>query len=273
MAALVLMTTAAASMAAPPPATPPVVGGGNGAPVAGGWSDANPASAGVRAAAQAAVAQLPAKGATLARIESAEQQVVAGMNYHLILALGDGQRWDVTVWARLGGAGHQLTGATRLDARPGTPRAAARPALRLLGSGLELRSGPGVGEAIPFGTAQADVLAALAFRGKAQVEANDECGFGPAVIAGWPDGLNVLFHEGRFQGWSLDSRSKGIRTGEGVGIGSTLAQLRAKGRVQVTRSTLGIEFTAIHGLSGTLGAWRATGRVTNMWAGLACVMR
>ena len=56
-----------------------------------------------RAAAHAALTKMP-RHVRLRRIESAERQVVAGMNYRMVLRLTDGQRWSATVWHKLDGA-------------------------------------------------------------------------------------------------------------------------------------------------------------------------
>ena len=72
--------------------------------ITGGWSPipAPAADPEVRAAARDALTQMP-HHARLRRIESAERQVVAGMNYRLVLRLTNGQRWSATVWRKLDG--------------------------------------------------------------------------------------------------------------------------------------------------------------------------
>jgi len=74
-----------------------------GAHIAGGWSPvAAPAKdADVRAAAATMVAQIPGRHHRLARIESAEAQVVAGFNYRITLRLTNHSRWGATVWHKL----------------------------------------------------------------------------------------------------------------------------------------------------------------------------
>lgn len=74
-------------------------------PMVGGWSTiARPAGdAQVRAAAAAVMAQMPAGHRRLRRIETAEQQVVAGMNYRLMLRLSDRSHWHAVVWHKLDG--------------------------------------------------------------------------------------------------------------------------------------------------------------------------
>ena len=96
----------APARAAENPAPPPMI--------AGGWSPI-PAPAtdpDVRAAARAALTKLP-HHARLRRIESAERQVVAGMNYRLVLRLSNGQRWSATVWRKLVG-GMVVSGVGRV---------------------------------------------------------------------------------------------------------------------------------------------------------------
>ena len=91
------LATPGAARAAETPAPPPMI--------VGGWSPipAPAADPEVRAAARAALTKLP-HHASLRRIESAERQVVAGMNYRLVLRLTNGQRWSATVWRKLDGA-------------------------------------------------------------------------------------------------------------------------------------------------------------------------
>ena len=82
--------------------------------IVGGWRPipAPAADPDVRAAARAALTKLP-HHARLRRIESAERQVVAGMNYRLVLRLSNGQRWSATVWRKLDG-GMVVSGVERL---------------------------------------------------------------------------------------------------------------------------------------------------------------
>ncbi|WP_295631069.1 cystatin domain-containing protein [Novosphingobium sp.] len=95
LAAITLPLAATATPDQPEPARPMI---------AGGWSPipAPAADPEVRAAARAALTRLP-HHARLRRIESAERQVVAGMNYRLVLRLSNGQRWSATVWRKLDG--------------------------------------------------------------------------------------------------------------------------------------------------------------------------
>lgn len=153
----------------------------------------------------------------------------------------------------------------------------ASPRLALDPNGLRWFLQPsGASRALPFGMAQGEVLASLEkLRGAAARGTNADCGAGPVAFAGWPDGLSLLFQDGRFVGWGLDIRSGiGVRTADGIGIGSTRAELDdAMGPpLQVRKTTLGTEFSAgeYHGLFEN---GRPDARITDLWAGVSCVAR
>lgn len=76
-------------------------------PLVGGFSQASTSDAEVLKAAQFAVKAHDAK-LTLQKINTVEQQVVAGMNYKLKLTTSDGRKADVIVWRKLDGS-HELT--------------------------------------------------------------------------------------------------------------------------------------------------------------------
>lgn len=84
--------------------------------VPGGWSEVPQAAMSdeVKAAARFAVARLPKPHGKLKAIVGAEQQVVAGTNYRMLLVLSDGKRWRVQVWKKLDGT-MQLTHYKRAD--------------------------------------------------------------------------------------------------------------------------------------------------------------
>lgn len=173
------------------------------------------------------------------------------------------------------------TNATAVDP-PAPPAPAAPgiaeqgPALAIEGEGLRLFDREtGSARPIPFGTAQAQTLAALAFRGPPGTGTNSECGAGPLDYANWPDGLSLLFQDGKFAGWSVDARSGGaITTANGVGTGMTRAALEGSFGIPVTVSetTLGDEFTA-GALRGLLDGPGQSAKVTNIWAGVSCNFR
>lgn len=129
---------------------------------------------------------------------------------------------------------------------------------------------------LPFGSEQAEVLNSIErVRGKAAMGTNVDCGAGPVQYASWADGLSLVFRDGKFSGWGIDSRARrAIVTADGIGIGTTRAELEdAIGPpVVVRQSSLGNEFTAgaYHGL---FGGTQANARITDMWAGVSCVAR
>lgn len=232
-------------------------------PIAGGWSEGSPGDPTARAAAQFAARQV-SPGGRLASVQAVHQQVVAGMNYRIELTLSDRSRWAVTVYRHFSGT-MELTQATKL-APP------VQPKLTLSGKGLLLASPPAPARLIAFGTSREEVMHALGFRPEPSKSTNSECGAGPIAFATWPDGLNLLFQGGRFQGWSVDARADSLKTAKGAHIGSTRRQLQAMGPLKLTQSSLGTEFTQA-GISGVLGNRAPNGRVKALWAGLSCVFR
>lgn len=158
-------------------------------------------------------------------------------------------------------------------ATPATP-AATQPALAVEAEGLRLfDSASGSARPIPFGTARAQTLAALAFRGTPETGTNGECGAGPLAYASWPDGLEIWFQDDAFAGWALDDRAAGaIGTAAGIGPGSTRAALDSATAATVEQSTLGTEFAAGE-LFGLLDGTGQGAKVTNMWAGVSCNFR
>jgi hypothetical protein len=137
-----------------------------------------------------------------------------------------------------------------------------------------IRVGEGDGREFRFGSAQADVVAALAPIGRPPVETNAECGAGPLQIGQWPNGLSLLFQEGRLVGWSVAAAAGNpVRTPEGIGTGATRARLAAAyPRVAVDESTLGTEFEA-GGIGGLLESEADDARVAALWAGTTCHFR
>lgn len=125
--AVVLALAAAPDLGAVPPVAPlslaPVAAGApqaaaqQAAPVpapvlVGGYAPISPRAPQLRPVLAAALPSLtPARHARVL-IVRAEQQVVAGMNYRLLVKLRDGSRWRVVVWQRLDG-GYEVTEAVR----------------------------------------------------------------------------------------------------------------------------------------------------------------
>lgn len=168
-------------------------------------------------------------------------------------------------------------------APPTTPAPVAAPtgpALAVEAEGLRLFDrATGSASPIPFGRPQAAMLEALErLRGPARPKSleegvNADCGAGPVRYASWPDGLSLVFQDGRFAGWSLDARAAGaLSTANGIAPGITRTQLEAASTATFRRTTLGTEFDA-GGLYGVLDGPGPRARITDMWAGVSCVAR
>lgn len=171
--------------------------------------------------------------------------------------------------------------AVEAAASPAAVETAAPPApvqadggLAIEGEGLRIFDETGAARALPFGTPQATVIAAVsaATGGMAPEQStNEECGAGPTQFAGYTDGIQLLFQDEKFAGWFLDT--PGLTTADGIGVGSTRAALDAARTVSLTQdSTLGIEFSA-GDLGGFLTADGAAGAVASLHAGLTCFFR
>lgn len=73
------------------------------APLPGGWRMVPATDPGVRSAAAFALRAMRMPPDRLAGIDEARQQVVAGMNYEMLLILSNGARWRVRVYRSLNG--------------------------------------------------------------------------------------------------------------------------------------------------------------------------
>lgn len=94
--AFALMVTTSSTVFAATPALAPQI--------AGGWSELAPTDPDLRAVAKVVVPRLPRRHARLLRVEGGERQVVAGMNYRIVLQLKDRSRWRAQVWRKLDGS-------------------------------------------------------------------------------------------------------------------------------------------------------------------------
>jgi len=169
--------------------------------------------------------------------------------------------------------------ATATDAAPvnaATPTlASAGPVLAVDGEGLRLFDrATGSARVLAFGQPRAAVLGPLeTLRGPAGTGTNQDCGAGPVAYANWPDGLSLVFQDGRFAGWVLDGRAAGaITTAAGIGPGSTRARLADAYAVTVEPSSLGTEFRAGE-ISSVLDGAGTRATITDMWAGVSCIAR
>jgi hypothetical protein len=177
-------------------------------------------------------------------------------------------------------AAPQAVAATSGTADPGATAAApaasstAKAALvNLEGEGLRLVD-PDNGHAspLPFGSPKAQTLAALgkAMGGAPDKQETNDCGPGQLLSASWNKGLTVLFQDDKFVGWS---GAVDLKTGDGIGFGSTRAQLKAAyPDAKISQTSLGTEFSA-GGLSGVLESEGPDAAISDIWAGMTCVAR
>lgn len=153
-----------------------------------------------------------------------------------------------------------------------TPTVADR-MLALEGEGLRVFAVPiGSANPIPFGIPEADAMKMLTTANGAPPLSqgkNIDCG---ATSATWKNGLTVWFTKGQFAGWSVGKSDHKLTTASGIGLGSSRADLDAAYDTKVSTSSLGAEFNA-GGVAGLLASLRADARVTNLWAGVACLGR
>lgn len=154
-----------------------------------------------------------------------------------------------------------------------TPTPAPTPAASIVLEGAGLRLAGASPRTIGFETSKAETIEALTGalgRAPGEVGENGECGGGGGMqFAAWKDDLTLWFDEGGFAGW--DSKGK-LKTLDGVGIGSSRADVAALPGFEIEQSTLGTEFRA-GGLSGILASKAPGAKVTALWGGATCVFR
>lgn len=167
------------------------------------------------------------------------------------------------------GTANGAAAAPAAPAGPGAPAAPAAAEVVFDEGGLRVGGGD-----LRFGASQDEALARLASRGRPSVETNSECGSGPTQIARFPDGLALLFQDGRFGGWAAGpAAAPSARTTRGIGIGASRAELaRAYPGIGIEESTLGTEFAA-GAIGGLLDGPGEQARVATLWAGLTCNFR
>lgn len=103
---------------------------------------------------------------------------------------------------------------------------------------------------------------------------NEECGGGAARIVQWNNGFSILAQDGKLAGW--EAQQAGPTTTNGIGVGSSRAQLDGAFQPTVEQSTLGTEFRIGEdegAIGGLLSADGPQGRVTSLWAGFTCHFR
>ncbi len=146
--------------------------------------------------------------------------------------------------------------------------------LSIEGEGLRIFDETGAARALPFGTPQATVIAAVAASTglpAPEVTTNAECGQGPTQFVTFSDGLQLLFQDNIFNGWFIDKA--GLTTVDGVGVGSTRAELNAAWTIEMVQdSTLGAEFSA-GDVGGFLTSTTPDATVESLFAGGSCFFR
>lgn len=154
------------------------------------------------------------------------------------------------------------------------PEAVAPAALIVDGEGLRLiDAASGSTTPLPFGTAGDAVIASLTrLIGRGPDEEGQGADCGTAAYATWEDGISIWVERDRFVGWSLLDADSPLTTLTGIGIGSTLAELRDAMVVDVRETSIGIEFST-GGLAGVLDGVGPDARITHLWAGATCIAR
>jgi hypothetical protein len=120
-------------------------------------------------------------------------------------------------------------------------------------------------------------------REPAKVGVNSECGAGPLKMASWSNGLTLVFKETKrdngewlFAGWFASKpqpKESKLSTMAGVGVGSTLAELKSAYKISVSKTTLGQEFAVKSGFYGLLSGIGDDATIDAMWSGVSCNFR
>ncbi|SHE50844.1 hypothetical protein [Flavisolibacter ginsengisoli] len=120
-------------------------------------------------------------------------------------------------------------------------------------------------------------------REPAKVGVNTECGAGPLKMASWSNGLTLVFKETKrdngewlFAGWFASKpqhKETKLSTMAGVGVGSTLAELKSAYEISVSKTTLGQEFAVKSGFYGLLSGIGDDATIDAMWSGVSCNFR
>ena len=150
--------------------------------------------------------------------------------------------------------------------------------LSLAGDGVLLvDEKSGKTQIIPF---QADLASSQAAISSAlgkptETTENKECGAGAMSFITWDNGFTMNAMQNQFVGWTVrpETDSAKLTTMDGIGMGSTLTQLKANYTAEVIQSTLGTEFFVEDSLSGLLSVNEPNGVITHLWAGTACNFR
>lgn len=199
--------------------------------------------------------------AALALLTGCGEQETAPVN--LVTVNGSGSDANVTVPA----------GNEAEPAPVANETAAAAPALNVAPDGVSLVSQSGSARHVTFGMAQgvAVPMVTAALGKPSDTGRNEECGQGPMDTVAFKGGITMFFMEGKFVGWDLDEKS-GFTTASGIGMGSTMKQVRDAMSITVEDSSLGHEFAA-GDLGGLVSDKTPGGKVTALWGGSTCQFR
>lgn len=186
--------------------------------------------------------------------------VTAALLAAALSACGGGEQVSETVAA----APSTAPAAAPPKATPPKAAPATRSTVVLDPEGLGLASGSST-RRLTFAEASASSVEEALRRalGPGRSSAQPDCGAGLSAAA-YP-GVQLLLRVERFLGWSTQATD--LRTADGLGVGTTLAELReARSDVAVRESTVGTRWTA-GGMSGLLDD---RDRVTLIAAGQTC---
>lgn len=149
-----------------------------------------------------------------------------------------------------------------------------RPALNVAPDGLSLVDvETGSTRHITFGMPQDETMAVMraALGAKPDEGHNAQCAAGPLDTVEWYGGLQLLFQDHTFVGWSAASGGKvKIANAAGIGIGSTREELTSALDAKIDPGPLGTEFRA-GDLSGLLSSNAPDAKITKIWAGMTCL--
>ncbi|MFV0260178.1 MAG: hypothetical protein ACK5PP_17215 [Acidimicrobiales bacterium] len=146
--------------------------------------------------------------------------------------------------------------------------------IELAGDGLTVIDG-GVASSLPFGVDEASVSIVLdrVFGPGQLTESSPECPNDSDRAITWGDQILAEFAGDEFISWSLSPGSP-LTTGDGIGLGSSRADLMAAGPVEIFQSSLGVEFALGSGdavVRGVLDGTDQTSTVIDLWAGDRCL--
>jgi hypothetical protein len=239
-------------------------------PPRGSGAPSAPAGRGGRAARTVAVLVLATLPATSALTACSEPDRV------LLDSSTPGATGATSEAAVAGGASASSPASSPEPGSPSGPAATAAgtPRLVLEGDGLGVAVGTSIRH-LRFGAARATLVTALTGTlGEPHSTRLTDCGQGARTQLD-RQGLSVLIQGTRFVGWTdRGAPGRQLTTGEGIGIGSTLGQVRARyPAIVMTAGSLGPEFTGGHGVSGLLAGSAAASKVTTLYAGETCFAR